>query len=164
MRSLNIHHLISLGFLTNLAFFAFMLATHSAETFKPLNVAKEPLVTMILQEAANEPFEGLVGVAGVALDRVKDRRWPSTLRRVIYQRHQFVGMSMPIPRYFNIQVRRARAAAMAARKGARPCGKVLWYHTIHIKPGWSRRLTVRCRLGLHIFYEDRKLAQYGGSR
>ena len=132
--------------------------------FKPLNVAKEPLVTMILQEAANEPFEGLVGVAGVALDRVTDPRWPSTLRRVIYQRAQFTGMSMPIPRWSQFQITRARAAAATARKGARPCGKVLWYHTIYVKPAWRKRLSARCRLGLHIFYEDKKVAQYGGTR
>lgn len=156
-----------IGITVVLSFVAAVLGARYAEgdvPFKPLNVAKEPLVTMILQEAANEPFEGLVGVAGVALDRVKDHRWPSTLRRVVYQRAQFTGISSPIPRYSQFQITRARAAAETARKGARPCGKVLWYHTIHVKPRWSRRLTVRCRLGLHIFYEDKKMASYGGAR
>ena len=57
--------------------------------FKPLS-RDEPIVRMVLQEAANEPFAGMVAVAGVALDRVADRRWPSTTRKVVYQPPYFL--------------------------------------------------------------------------
>jgi len=129
--------------------------TQSAETSKPLNPGAEPLVLMVLQEAANEPFAGMVAVAAVALDRVKDTRWPSTLRRVLYQPAQFEGLSKPTGNFNAGQIRRARTAATVARKGARPCGKVFWYHNTSVKPWWRRNLKVRCRIGLHIFYEDK---------
>jgi len=123
--------------------------------FRPLT-REEPIVRMVLQEAANEPFAGQIAVAGVAFDRMKDRRWPSTDRDVVYQPAQFTGMEIRLRQYSETQIKRARAAVVAALIGTRICGTVLWYHTVDIKPSWRKRLTRRCRIGAHIFYGDAK--------
>ena len=121
--------------------------------FKPLTRA-EPVVRMVLQEGANEPFAGMVAIAGVAYDRVLDRRWPSSEWDVVYEPAQFTGMGIALRRYSQAQVTRARIAVAEAITGTRPCGSVLWYHTTDVSPTWSRQLTVKCQLGVHIFYGD----------
>jgi len=123
--------------------------------FKPLTRA-ESVVRMVLQEGANEPFAGMVAIAGVAYDRVLDRRWPSDLRNVIYEPAQFTGMGISLRDYSQAQITRARLAVAEAYLGVRPCGTVLWYHTDQVYPVWRKRLTVKCQLGAHIFYGDDK--------
>ena len=123
--------------------------------FDPLT-RDEPIVRMVLQEAIHEPFAGLVAVAGVAFDRMEDRRWPSTDRKVVYQRAQFTGMGIRLRRYSQEQITRARRAVAGASFGFRPCGTVLWYHTHKVKPSWRKRYQLVCRLGTHLFYGDVK--------
>lgn len=150
------HHLIFAGIFFLLLCFAlvFGIVSVAHAEFKPLS-RDEPIVRMVLQEAANEPFAGMVAVAGVALDRVADRRWPNTAHDVIYQRAQFSGMSLKMRKYKRQQIIRARVAVAIAERGTRPCGTVLWYHTTYVSPRWNRRLNVKCQLGEHIFYGDR---------
>ena len=139
-----------------LAFLAALLFPYVAwGDFKPLT-RDEPVVRVVLQEAANEPFAGMIAVAGVAYDRVPDRRWPSTVREVIYQPYQFTGMSIMLRGYSQAQITRARLAVDQAAQGVRPCGTVLWYHTTKVFPSWRKRLAVKCQLGAHIFYGDDK--------
>lgn len=136
---------------------AFMVTSHVARgaNFEPLT-RDEPIVRMVLQEAIHEPFAGLVAVAGVAFDRMQDRRWPSTDRKVVYQRAQFTGMGIRLRRYSQAQITRARRAVAGASFGFRPCGTVLWYHTHKVKPSWRKRYQLVCRLGTHLFYGDVK--------
>ncbi len=65
-------------------------------------------------------------------------------------------MAYPIRHYSKAQVIRARIAVAEAELGTRPCGKIFWYHTIHVEPLWRKNLTLKCRLGLHLFYGDAK--------
>lgn len=123
--------------------------------FTPITRA-ETIVRLILQEAANEPFAGMVAVAGVVYDRMSDRRWPSSAQGVAYQPHQFPGMDIPLRRYSQTQVTRARMAATEAYSGTRPCGVVYWYHTTGVTPSWRKRLALPCPLGAHFFYGDDK--------
>jgi len=132
---------------------AFLGQQANGAEFKPLTRA-EPVVRMVLQEAANEPFNALVAIAGVAFDRVSDNRWPSTDHGVIYQPRQFSGMGYRLHRYSHRQIGRARRAVQKARGGQRPCGTVLWYHRIDVSPKWRDRLVLKCQLGVHLFYGD----------
>jgi N-acetylmuramoyl-L-alanine amidase len=139
-----------------LIFTVMMALSNSAwGDFKPLT-RTEPIVRMVLQEAANEPFAGMVAVAGVALDRIRDDRWPDTARDVVYSPAQFTGMGIALRRYSQAQIKKARIAVEIALSGTRPCGEVLWYHTTEVKPSWRERLTIKCQLGVHIFYGDNK--------
>ena len=124
--------------------------------FKPLSRA-EPIVRMVLQEAIHEPFAGLIAVAGVALDRMEDRRWPTTADRVVRQPYQFTGMSIKLRNYSRKQITRARLAVAVAENGERPCGTVLWYHATWMIPAWDyNKIEIACRLGGHIFYRDKE--------
>lgn len=122
--------------------------------FKPLT-RDEPIVRMVLQEANNEPFAGMVAVAGVAFDRKRDRRWPPTMGAVIYQRAQFSGMAITLRKYSQAQVELAREAVEQAAVGTRPCGTVLYYHNTSIVPDWDyTKIDIVCWIGDHLFYED----------
>jgi spore germination cell wall hydrolase CwlJ-like protein len=121
---------------------------------------QEPIVAMLLQEAANEPFVALVTIAGVALDRAEDPRWPNDVTRVIFQPWQFTGMRKPYKRPYSEfsekQIQRARWAVQLAVQGLRPCGgRVLWYHATYInRPARWPSMWESCRYGKHIFYGD----------
>lgn len=142
-----------LVFVFALAFRVMYSPARGAE-FEPLT-REEPIVRMVLQEAANEPFAGMLAIAGVAFDRMDDRRWPSTDRKVVYQRSQFTGMQIRLRRYSQAQIMRARRAVAGAAFGFRPCGTVLWYHTYKVRPAWRKSYVRVCRLGAHYFYGDR---------
>ncbi len=131
-------------------------AQEHPNSLKPL-LRAEVLTRMVLQEANNEPVEGMVAVAGVALDRVVDSRWPSSLEAVIRQPYQFSGMSIALRDYTQREITRARFAVEIATSGQRPCGVVLWFHADYMMPGWARGYIVpACHLGGHIFYKDKE--------
>lgn len=120
----------------------------------------EHLVRMVLQEASAEPLSGKVTVAGVALDRAKDRRWPNSEHAVVYQGShsvrtaQFTGMRASLVKHNWRDLEVARLAVGLARSGTRPCGKVFYYHTVKSKPIWRLTLVKHCQIGAHIFYGD----------
>ena len=123
---------------------------------KPLTRA-EPVVRMVLQEAGREPYDGMVAVAAVALDRVVDRRWPGSEDRVVRQPWLFTGMRIQLRRYSPRAIAQVRAAVHHARAGYRPCGRgVLWYHATWLpeRPSWTAFKTERCTIGQHVFYTD----------
>lgn len=47
------------------------------------------LTTIIYCEAGNEPYKGKVAVGNVVLNRVKSKKFPNTVKGVIYQKGQF---------------------------------------------------------------------------
>ena len=111
---------------------------------------------MVLTEAAGEPLEGQVAVAGVAIDRARDRRWPSTVELVVHQPWQFTGMRYPHRAYTEAERRVARRAVVLALRGERPCGRVYWYHTadIAVRPAWADVKLPVCVIGNHVFWAD----------
>lgn len=123
--------------------------------FKPLT-RSEPVVRMVLQESNNEPFYGMVAVAGTAFDRMEDKRWPSTLDNVVRQPMQYEGMSIRFKNYSVADIEMARAAVRIARAGVRPCGKVTHFHATYIqRPSkWPSKYKFICRIGNHKFYGD----------
>ncbi len=128
---------------------------HLAEARNHPLTRAEPIARMVLQEANNEPFDGMVAVAGVAFDRISDPRWPNNAHDVVYQPYQFSGMSLRLGAYTVEQISTARFAVSLARLGSRPCGtSVFWYHTLQVYPVWAKQVVERCRVGNHIFYGD----------
>lgn len=122
---------------------------------------EDPLVMMVLQEANRQPFNGMVAVAAVALDRVNDPRWPNNLTDVLYQRKQFSGLAPHVKRgdYPPKDIETAYRAITMAILGQRPCGhEVFWYHADYIElPYWARdqlQMTPACHIGSHIFYRN----------
>ncbi|MEJ2325527.1 MAG: cell wall hydrolase [Gammaproteobacteria bacterium] len=123
------------------------------------------LAMNIYHEARGEPIAGQYAVAEVTLNRSRSREFPSSICRVVYQKHwnakrkeniyafSWAGMSLPT----NTNSAAWRQALQIARtvltgdqiptlRGA------LFYHSIDIKPGWSRRHKRVAIIGHHIFY------------
>ncbi|MDR0268340.1 cell wall hydrolase [Paenibacillus sp.] len=47
------------------------------------------LQRIVMAEAEGEPYQGKIAVANVVLNRLRSANFPSTIKKVIFQRHQF---------------------------------------------------------------------------
>lgn len=56
------------------------------------------LMKIAQAEAGNQGTQGMILIMAVVLNRTRDEDWPSTIREVIYQEHNFytAGMNTPI--------------------------------------------------------------------
>lgn len=110
------------------------------------------LAQLIYAEARGEIFEGQVAVGAVVLNRVKDPRFPKTIRDVIYEPWQFEtvldGQINLTPDAVAIQ------AANAALSGADPTGGALYFFNPSKTDGsFFQTLTYLCTIGNHAFYK-----------
>lgn len=122
--------------------------------------ATDCLSAAVYYEARSEPLDGQRAVAQVVLNRVRDRAFPASVCRVVYQRSaagcqfSFVcdgSMNHPIEsRAWQI----AQAVAQAALGGSvyAPVGSATHYHTSAILPWWASSLARIGTVGSHIFY------------
>lgn len=113
-------------------------------------------------EARGESLKGQLAVAEVILNRVDNRRYPDSICGVITQgasklhRCQFSFKCDGRPEDFH-EKRAYRQVGKVARLMLdgrdRPLTQgATHYHTVHVAPGWSRRLQKTAKIGQHIFY------------
>lgn len=123
------------------------------------------LALNIYFEARDEPEEGRRAVAHVVLNRVADRRWPSTPCAVIAQGWPEAGRVCQFSWYCDgrSDIPRAgphwRDATRLADKvywgrSTDPTGGAFWYHADYVTPWWSKHLRRGPKIGHHIFYLD----------
>ena len=123
--------------------------------------------TNIYWEAANEPFEGKVGVAQVTLNRMESGKFPNSVCGVVYQKNVFyekvvcqfswycegnhTTRAIHIPLWNESEV----VAKKVLFEGFRLPGltDALYYHADYVSPGW--KLPRIEKIGRHIFYGDR---------
>jgi hypothetical protein len=124
--------------------------------------AQQCLTQAVYYEARSEPLDGQRAVAQVVLNRVRDRAFPDSVCKVVYQHPanrpgcQFSfacdgSMDKPIePRAWNT----ASAVAQAALAGSvyAPIGSATYYHTTAVLPWWAGSLQRIGLVGSHIFY------------
>ncbi len=110
----------------------------------------ELLTRVIHGEARGEKFEGQVAVGAVVLNRVKDSRFPNTIRGVIYQSGAFTAVDdKQIHLNPNDQ---SYKAAKAALSGQDPTNGALFYYNPHLATdNWIKSRAVVKRIGNHIF-------------
>jgi len=109
------------------------------------------LAQLIYAESRGEIFEGQVAVGAVVLNRVKDPRFPNTIRDVIYQPWQFETVQDGQINLTPDAV--ARRAADAALSGADPTGGALYFFNPSKTDGsFFNTLTYLCTIGNHAFY------------
>ena len=108
------------------------------------------LAHLIYGEARGEPYNGMVAVAAVALNRVNSSNFPSTVAGVIYQKGAFTAVD---DGQINLSPNTtAYNAARDALNGWDPSGGALYYfnpNTATNKWIWSRPTTVV--IGKHRF-------------
>ena len=124
--------------------------------------AVQCLTAAVYYEARSEPLDGQRAVAQVVLNRVRDRAFPDSICKVVYQHPanrpgcQFSfacdgSMDKPIER---TAWNTASAVAQAALAGSvyAPIGSATYYHTTAVLPWWAGSLTRIGLVGSHIFY------------
>ena len=108
------------------------------------------LSKLITGEARGESYEGQVAVAAVVINRVKDPRFPKTIKDVIYQQNAF---SVVKDGSINIQpTENAYKAAQEALYGLDPTNKAVYFWNPDIATcQWIKTLDPYMRIGNHVF-------------
>jgi len=110
----------------------------------------ELLTRVIHGEARGEDFEGQVAVGAVVLNRLKDPRFPKTMRAVVYQSGAFTAVDdKQIQLDPNDQ---SYKAAEAALSGQDPTSGALFYFNPRLATDrWIKSRSVIKRIGNHTF-------------
>jgi N-acetylmuramoyl-L-alanine amidase len=111
---------------------------------------RSALAKLIYAEAQGEPFKGQVAVAAVVFNRIRDPRFPNTLRGVMYQPFQFE----PILNGWAYKpagpsAYRALDAALAGQDPTN--GAVFFYNPVKAPHAWMATRPVVARIGNHVF-------------
>lgn len=113
---------------------------------------------LVTAEAAGEPYEGLVAVAATVLNRIRDPRYPSTIKGVIYQvtEGRYYQYSPVLDGRINLPpIPLAFQAIDAALKGWDPSlGAVGFYNPAKTTNAWVRSHPVTTSIGLHVFFRN----------
>ena len=121
-------------------------------------------------EARGESVEGIVGVAEVILNRVDDRRYPSSVCGVV---NQGTGERYRCQFTYTCDGRPETITELGAHAKVGKIARIMLdgaprtltdgathYHTKSVNPRWSRAFPRTATIGYHIFYrEPSRLAQ-----
>ncbi|MFE8697908.1 cell wall hydrolase [Cytobacillus sp. FJAT-53684] len=108
------------------------------------------LARLVHAEAKGEPYEGKVAVAQVILNRVKDDRFPDTIKGVIYEKRQFQPVDNgSINEPADKSSKKAAMEALVLKgKGN---GSVFFFNPDQTSSTWLRSKTVTVEIGKHRF-------------
>lgn len=118
-----------------------------------INITNEELLLLsklVTGEARGESYEGQVAVAAVVINRVKDQRFPNSIKDVIYQKNAF---SVVEDGSINMQpTESAYSAAREALYGEDPTNKAVFFWNPDIATcKWIKTLNPYLRIGNHVF-------------
>ena len=108
------------------------------------------LAHLITGEARGEPYNGMVAVGAVVLNRVKDSRFPKTIAGVIYQPGAFSVVS---DGQINLPIdQQCYRAAQDAYNGWDPSNNAIYYYNpAKTTNQWIYSRQVVARIGKHVF-------------
>jgi spore germination cell wall hydrolase CwlJ-like protein len=125
------------------------------------------LAQAIYFEARGEPIEGQVAVAQVVLNRLSDRRYPTTICGVVFQnetRRHHCQFSFACdgksdrPHRGTAWIRAQYIASLAMNGQLKNVvGDSTHYHAIYSHPEWAQELAPTVVVGRHKFYADGSL-------
>jgi N-acetylmuramoyl-L-alanine amidase len=112
----------------------------------------------IYHEARGEPDEGMIAVAHVVMNRVRDLDKGAC--EVVYEKNQFSWTIFHSNKLMsNTQsVTKARDISISVVSGFEkdPTNGAKWYHSTSIKPPkWTKKMVVTAKIGNHIFYKEK---------
>ena len=118
-----------------------------------INITNEDLLLLsklVTGEARGETYEGQVAVAAVVINRVKDPRFPNSIKDVIYQKNAF---SVVNDGSINMQpTESAYNAAVDALYGKDPTDKAVFFWNPDIATcKWIKTLNPYLKIGNHVF-------------
>ena len=109
------------------------------------------LARLVGAEAEGEPYQGMVAVAAVMLNRVKDSKFPNTMSGVIFQPGAFESVSNGLI-WQRSPSRQAVSAARDALNGYDPTyGCVFFWNPSKPVSGWIWSRSIAVRIGKHVF-------------
>ncbi|MDR7235849.1 cell wall hydrolase [Neobacillus drentensis] len=109
------------------------------------------LSRLVRAEAETEPFEGKVAVACVVLNRVESKKFPDTIREVIYARGQFQPVQNgEINKPANEESIKAVRAALTEQRNLAP-GALFFYNPDIATSRWLDTRTTTMVIGQHVF-------------
>jgi N-acetylmuramoyl-L-alanine amidase len=121
-----------------------------------LTAAATCLALNVYFEARNQSTDGQYLVAEVTMNRVRDDKYPDDICAVVWQPKQFSwthdGKS-DNPRNTNAWLKAQIVAYSVILYGCEICTDATHYHTLDIKPYWSKHLQLIGRYDNHVFYK-----------
>lgn len=135
----------------SLAYYSLDNKAEKRETVINLNDEEIMLLSkLVAGEARGESYEGQVAVAAVVINRVKDPRFPNTIKDVIYQKNAF---SVVKDGSINMQpTESAYTAAQDALYGNDPTNNAIYFWNPDIATcNWIKTLNPYMRIGNHVF-------------
>lgn len=119
------------------------------------------LACLVHAEAGNQSYEGKLAVANIVLNRVKSKKYPDTIKEVIYQPGQFSvansgSLAKQLKNYDNYSSKSqllTLKAAKAALSGANNIGSRLYFHSYKsaLKKGYDQKKNC-VKLEDHLFW------------
>lgn len=118
-----------------------------------INITNEELLLLsklVTGEARGESYEGQVAVAAVVINRVRDPRFPNSIKDVIYQKNAF---SVVNDGSINLEpTESAYSAAQDALHGNDPTNNAIYFWNPDIATcNWIKTLNPYMRIGNHVF-------------
>lgn len=115
------------------------------------------LALNIYHEARGESAEGKLAVGRVTINRVRSRRYPDSICKVVWQRGQFSWTRDGRPdRPYNGKAWNEAlriAGVVTDVDSTNPVGRATHYQAVHVVPFWASAYRRVQRIGRHIFYE-----------
>lgn len=109
------------------------------------------LARLIMAEAEGEPYEGMVSVAAVVLNRVRSPKFPNTVAGVIFQPHAFESVTNGLI-WRRSPSQLAWQAARDALNGWDPTyGSLFFWNPAKPVSGWIWSRPVVRQVGAHVF-------------
>lgn len=123
------------------------------------------LALNIYHEARGEGIEGWLAVAFVTVNRLQDTRFPDTVCEVVYDSYQFSWTHDEIADEPNLKKyadKKAWEYIQWFSEGflenfefiVDPTEGSLYYHSLKVKPYWSKHFNQVATIGEHIFYSE----------
>ncbi len=115
---------------------------------------KDLMARIVHAEAKGEPYAGKVAVATVVLNRVKDDRFPDTIKDVIYQKQSGIYAFSPVKdgainQPADEKAREAVQEALAYEDMGND--SVYFYNPVTAESDWIRTREVTLKIGKHTF-------------
>ena len=111
------------------------------------------LAKVVYYEARNQPVEGQIAVAKVALNRAESEPWPDSACAVINQKNQFSWTNQSLPEPEGPAWEKAKYIASIVYDEPDPTRGATHFHATYVNPKWAKKLKRTVIIGDHIFYE-----------
>jgi N-acetylmuramoyl-L-alanine amidase len=113
------------------------------------------LAKLITAEASGQPYDAMVGVGAVVVNRVQSKKWPNTIKSVIYQVSGDYYQFSPVKNGYinNPPTAIAIKAAKAALYGNDPSKGAMFYFDDSSTNKWLWSKPLKAKIGNMVFVE-----------